>query len=227
MDPTSTPSTEYEIHGGFAQDSIAEKYDELCRNYDDVYGSVGWPDPSHCAAKMIELGFTPESKVLDMGCGTGLVADELKKQSKAENALEIHGIDASDGMIEKATAKACYKSLTKLMLCNPEEYKSNHPELLNAFDYVSASGLLAEGHATNEVFDEMIASLKVGGYAIFTSRVEYMESLNYQKGIDERAASGKWEVVSITQHEKYSNAPKEAVGRFKPVQVNLIVCKKL
>jgi len=50
---------------------------------------------------------------------------------------------------------------------------------LNKFDYVTASGLLAEGHATNDVFDEMLMSLKVGGYAIFTSRVEYLTSLNY------------------------------------------------
>ena len=50
-------------------------------------------------------------------------------------------------------------------------------DLLNKFDFVIASGLLAEGHATSDVFDEMLAALKRGGYAIFTSRIEYLDSL--------------------------------------------------
>ena len=130
-------------------------------------------------------------------------------------------------MIEKAKAKGGYKEIHKGLLCKPEEFKSERSDWIDQFDFVTASGLLADGHATNEIFDEMLMALKTGGYAIFTSRVEYMDSLNYQQGIDERVEAGKWELVTKDTFEKYSNAPKEAVGRFKPVDVNLLVFKKL
>jgi hypothetical protein len=55
-----------------------------------------------------------------------------------------------------------------------------HPETFDVkykgkYDFVVASGLLAEGHATKDVFEEMIFALKPKGYAIFTSRVKYLK----------------------------------------------------
>lgn len=40
---------EFEIHGDFSQDTISSKYDELSKNYEEVYTTVGWPDPDQCA----------------------------------------------------------------------------------------------------------------------------------------------------------------------------------
>ena len=177
---------EFEIHGDFSQDTISQKYDELCRNYEEVYNTVGWPDPSKCADYLISLGYTKDSEVLDMGCGTGLVGKYLKEKSGVET-VKIIGIDASDGMIKKAESKGIYTEIRKHMLCNPESFKEKQADLVERFDFVTASGLLAEGHATPDVFDEMILCLKRGGYAIFTSRVEYMEPLKYQEGVDTRA----------------------------------------
>ncbi|CAI2376804.1 unnamed protein product [Moneuplotes crassus] len=217
---------EYEIHGDFSQDTISAKYDELCRNYEEVYNSVGWPDPVQCAEKAIENGFTGESHVLDMGCGTGLVVDYLKEKSGAETVNAI-GIDASEGMLKKAKAKGLYSEIRNFLLCNPENFNTNHSDLLGKFDFVTASGLLAEGHATPDVFDEMIGALKVGGYAIFTSRIEYLEPLNYQKGMDERVESGEWEFVKKEAYEKYSKAKDCPLGRFKPVMSEVFVFRKL
>ena len=103
-----------------------------------------------------------------MGCGTGMVAMHLKNISGVEK-MNIIGMDASDGMIEKAKKKELYSEIHNNFLCRPEEFKKNYAEYIGRFDFVTASGLLAEGHATNDVFDEMLMSLKVGGFAIFTS----------------------------------------------------------
>jgi predicted TPR repeat methyltransferase len=226
LKPSEETKKEYEIHGGFSQETISNKYDELSRNYEDVYNSVGWPDPVQCAEQTIANGYTEASEVLDMGCGTGLVAQYLKEKSGVETPKVI-GIDASQGMIDKAEKKGVYTEIRKLLLCDPEKYKEEQSDLLNRFDFITASGLLAEGHATCKVFDEMLASLKVGGYAIFTSRIEYLESLNYQEGMDERVKDGQWELVSKTAYEKYSKAKDNPVGRFKPVMSEVFVFKKL
>lgn len=111
-----------------------------------------------------------------MGSGTGLVAQYLKNKTNFET-IKIIGIDASEGMIKKAMDKGIYAEIRNYLLCRPEQFVVDHEDLLERFDFVTASGLLAEGHATPEVFDEMIAVLKKGGYAIFTSRIEYLEPL--------------------------------------------------
>jgi predicted TPR repeat methyltransferase len=102
--------TEFEMHNGFAQDSISTKYDELCSNYEEVYTSVGWPDPDQCAQLCVDNGYDENSHVLDMGSGTGLVAQYLKDKTGHENS-NIIGIDASDGMIKKAEEKGLYKDI--------------------------------------------------------------------------------------------------------------------
>lgn len=161
-----------------------------------------------------------------MGCGTGMVAMHLKNKT-GFSSMHIIGMDASEGMIEKATKKELYSKIHNQFLCRPEEFKTNYSDYIGAFDFVLASGLLAEGHATNEVFDEMLMALKQGGYAVFTSRVEYLTSLNYQTGIDERVASGKWELVDEEEYEKYSNAKDSPVGRFKPTISKVFTYRKL
>ena len=72
-------------------------------------------------------------------------------------------------MLDKAAQRSLYTTLTKTMLCDPKSFKANFPTLEGKYDFVTASGLLAEGHATNDVFAEMIFSLKKGGCAVFTS----------------------------------------------------------
>lgn len=62
-------------HGNYNQETIAEQYDELSSNYEQIYLTAGWPDPLQCAelAKICVGDSAESSQVLDMGCGTGLV----------------------------------------------------------------------------------------------------------------------------------------------------------
>jgi predicted TPR repeat methyltransferase len=86
------------------------------------------------------------------------------------------GVDASAGMLEKARVKGSYTDLHELFLGQPETF----PEQLHGkFDVITASGILAEGHLDNKVFDEMLMALKTGGYAIFATRTMYLTKYNY------------------------------------------------
>ena len=129
-------------------------------------------------------------------------------------------------MLDKAAGRQIYKNLYKTMLCNLASFKQNFPSLEGQYDFVTASGLLAEGHATSEVFDEMIFSLKTGGYAIFTSWVEYLEQLGYKEGMEKHVCSGAWKLVKFVDYEKYSNSKENPVGRFKPVISRVYVYQK-
>jgi len=189
---------EMEKHGNFSQENIAEHYNELSSHYEEIYLRAGWHDPLKCAelAKTC-MGDTAESAVvLDMGCGTGLVGKYLVERG----FKEIVGLDASAGMIEKARSKGSYTELEELFLGNPETFPSN---LHNRFDIITASGILAEGHLDNKVFDEMLMALKVGGYAIFATRTMYLTQYNYIEKITELEKEAKWKLVHEVTFDRY------------------------
>ncbi len=74
-------------------------------------------------------------------------------------------------MLEVASKKnggKAYKELKELFLGTPETYPK---DLTDRFDMVTATGILAQGHLTSAVFDEMILATKgKGSYIIFTTR---------------------------------------------------------
>ena len=74
-------------------------------------------------------------------------------------------------MLEKAREKDAYGELSELYLGRPETFPEQYH---GKFDAITASGILAEGHCDNRVFDEMLLALKVGGFAIFATRTMYL-----------------------------------------------------
>lgn len=124
-----------------------------------------------------------------MGCGTGMVGASLKSRG----VMEIIGIDASAGMIEVAKQKVgVYDQIHHMFLGKPASYPA---KLRNRFDLVTAAAILAEGHLGVEVFDEMVHSLKRGGYAIFTTREMYLDKYNYRQAIEDLERRGFWRKV--------------------------------
>lgn len=167
-------------HGNFSQDKIADHYNELSSHYEEIYLTAGWHDPLKCAelAKEVIGDKAEEAEVLDMGCGTGLVGQYLKERG----FKKIIGVDASKGMLDRAAEKNSYTELKELFLGLPDTYPR---ELHDRFEAITASGILAEGHLDNKVFDEMLLSLKTGGYAIFATRTMYLTQYNYADRIRE------------------------------------------
>ena len=217
---TTLNDEELESHGGFQQDKIKEQYDHLSKTYEDVYLQVGYPDPDKSAELVERMGVDKEAKIFDMGCGTGLVGKYLKDRGYTN----VIGVDASPEMIVQAQEKEAYVELSELFLGTPETFPEKYH---GVFDAITAAGILAEGHLGNEVFDEMILALKQGGYAVFTTRDEYLTKYNYQEKIDELVNDGKWEFADKEEFLRYNNMKGEGVGRFKPTPVFVFAYKKL
>ena len=76
----------------FSQDTIEQHYDEMSPNYEKMMITMGHPDPDVIANMAVKLlGSLNDKSALDMGCGTGMVGQSLKKL----DCHEILGIDAS------------------------------------------------------------------------------------------------------------------------------------
>ena len=208
-------------HGNFSQDKIADHYNELSSHYEEIYLTAGWHDPLKCAelAKEAIGDKAEEAEVLDMGCGTGLVGQYLKERG----FKKILGVDASKGMLDRAAEKNSYTELKELFLGLPDTYPR---ELHDRFEAITASGILAEGHLDNKVFDEMLLSLKTGGYAIFATRTMYLTQYNYADRIRELTEQGKWKLVQEITFDRYDKIG-EAVGRFSKVEAKAFTYQKL
>ena len=183
-------------HGGFKQDNIAEHYDELSSHYEQIYLRAGWHDPKMCADYAAEAVQNPEAEIFDMGCGTGLVGQYLAEQGYKN----IVGVDASGKMLEKAQDKGAYKELAELFLGRPDTFPEAYK---NRFQAITASGILAEGHLDNRVFDEMLLALVDNGFAVFATRVEYLTKYSYAEKIKELEMQGKWKLVKEGQFDRY------------------------
>lgn len=185
-------------HGNFNQETIAEQYNDLSKHYEEIYLRAGWHDPLKCAelAKECVGDAAVASTVLDMGCGTGLVGQYLKERG----FKNVVGVDASAGMLEKAKEKEAYTELRELFLGRPDTFPE---DLRNRFDVITASGILAENHLDNRLFDEMLLALKTGGYAIFATRTMYLTKYNYIEKINELTNTGKWKLVNETTFDRY------------------------
>ena len=209
----------YELHGNFHQGGIQDQYDKLCESYETVYAAAGWPDPQQVADNIKALEIQ-DPRVLDMGCGTGLVGQYLKEHG----VKRVDGVDGSDGMLEVARQKDAYEQLDQLFLGLPEELPQKY---VDQYDVVSSSGLLAEGHATTDIFEVKLLACKQGGYIVFTVREEYLETLGYGAKMQELVDAGKMEKIKEVDFLKYQNMKDNPVGRFKPKEQKCFVYKKL
>ncbi|MDH4317325.1 MAG: tetratricopeptide repeat protein, partial [Desulfobulbaceae bacterium] len=89
-------------------ESYVEKlFDSFAENFDDkLIGQLGYSVPNLIRAEMGKLLPSGPSRLLDLGCGTGLVGEVF-----CGWAGEIHGVDISAGMLNKAKEKGHYHSL--------------------------------------------------------------------------------------------------------------------
>ena len=218
----------YEMHLGFNAASIPEKYDKLCENYDEVYLTAGWPDPRQIADSIIKHMESlvcqdgKRIKVFDVGCGSGLVGQYLLEDNCD---VEVVGVDASDGMLELARQKgSAYDTLEYLFVTTPDELPEKYT---NVFDIVASAGLLAEGHASPDIFDVKLKAVKQGGLIMFTVRQEYLESLGYGPKMEQAIDEGKMVLIEKYDYEKYGNMKDNPVGRFSPVISQVYIFRKL
>ncbi|WP_319452188.1 MULTISPECIES: class I SAM-dependent methyltransferase [unclassified Mycobacterium] len=87
--------------GRFA-DGVAPAFDKFARFYDMPWlQSCVYRPPQD--AIVAELRARGARRIVDVGCGTGILADRIQRELRPD---EVVGVDASAGMLEKAKARS-------------------------------------------------------------------------------------------------------------------------
>ena len=103
-------------------------------------------------------------KVLDVGCGGGLLAEPLCRLG-----AEMIAIDASKGAIDVAKAHAASQGLSITYQNIPIETLANAPTMQEKFDLIYASEIIEHVNNRHQFLQSMRRLLKADGVIIFTT----------------------------------------------------------
>ena len=158
----------------------AEKYDY---DNDHVLGTVSQPK----SVALLSTRLKDKSvKIIDIGCGTGLVGKNLK----AEGFLYFDGIDISEDMLSIAKSRG----YTNLFLGS---LNKQLPVLTDSYDCAMCIGVFTHGHVSSDRFNELCRIIKPGGYVCFTVNEGVFEKYGFKEMITEFEAKNRWNVISL------------------------------
>ena len=158
----------------------AEKYDY---DNDHVLGTVSQPK----SVALLSTRLKDKSvKIIDIGCGTGLVGKNLK----AEGFLYFDGIDISEDMLSIAKSRG----YTNLFLGS---LNKQLPVLTDSYDCAMCIGVFTHGHVSSDRFNELCRIIKPGGYVCFTVNEGVFDKYGFKEMITEFEANNRWNVVSL------------------------------
>ena len=161
---------------------LAERYDDWAASYDSDLGDHGGPQE---AVDALARYAAPGSRILDAGCGTGLIGQILASRG----FRNVEGLDMSAGMLRLAEAKGCYTALHRQILGETLGIPTA------TFDAVVVVGVFARAHAPSRSLDELVRITKPGGHVVFTLRPEFGVASEFNATMNELTESLHWRLI--------------------------------
>lgn len=158
-------------------------YAEWADRYDgDLLDEMGYVAPVIASKLLQEHLEDKDARILDAGCGTGIVGEVMSKDAYSN----ITGLDYSADMLEKAREKKVYKELSQADLTKP----LSTPD--DTYDAIISVGTFTCGHVGPSAFGELVRITRPGGYICLTVREQAWIDDYYRKKINELEESRHW-----------------------------------
>ncbi len=166
---------------------LTEVYRDWAKKYDydndHVLGTVSQPKSVNLLSTKLK---DKTAKIIDVGCGTGLVGKSLKVQGFSY----FDGIDISKDMLSIAKSRG-YRNLFLGSL------NKQLPVSDDAYDAAMCIGVFTHGHVSSDGFNELCRIVKPGGYVCFTINEGVFEKYGFKDMIAEFQLNKAWEVISL------------------------------
>ena len=165
-------------------------------------GYIGHENSAKILANALkQFKFSEDSRILDVGAGTGLVAEALAKRK----FTNIDALDASEAILKEAEKKEIYKNCYVDVLGPNRRLKLED----NHYDAAIASGVFTLHHVKAEgAMDEMARVVKSGGLVCFTIREDVMfeAEYGYQNKMDQLCHEKVWKLVSQSKEQYHTKS---------------------
>jgi len=167
-------------------EEIMRYYDEWGDKYNQDMVDWNYTGPKEAVNIFKKYATNKDIKILDAGCGTGLVGKELKKF----HYTNIDGADLSRKLLN-LVPKGIYNKLEQIDLNKPLKIKNN------IYDVVLCVGTFTFGHVKPPALDELIRIIKNKGLICFTINEGIYEEYGFDKKIKELKKKKKCNVKEL------------------------------
>jgi predicted TPR repeat methyltransferase len=175
---------------------LMDAYKDWAANYDDdTVGNFGYVAHIASARALDAVLGEKQARILDAGCGTGLVGEILRELGYGN----IDALDYSQEMLEEAEKKQVYDKLFLADLSKPLDIADN------AYDAVVCTGTFTFGHVDANAFDELIRITRPDGFFCFTIREGAYEEYGYRSRMIELERTNAWELCSMRDEDYLRN----------------------
>ena len=159
------------------------------------------------AAELLCQGFSGSGPVLDAGCGTGLVGEQLRRLGIAV----VDGLDISPEMLSKARGKAApdgspvYRQLIEADLTSPIDIASD------TYGGLVSAGTFTHGHVGPGGLAELLRAARPGACCVIGVNASIFETDGFKDRFDRYAADGVIDGLEVQLRQVY-----EGAGRSDP-----------
>ncbi len=174
--PKSPPDLESAYALETPEDSKA-LYQTWADTYDQTFAEdMGYAAPARLAAMYDDM-WRGAGRILDVGCGTGLVADALK-------ARPVDGLDISAEMLGVAAKKGHYDRLLEGDLTAQLNIPSG------VYDGLISAGTFTHGHVGPGALDELVRIAAPDALFVFGVNAEVFRELDFNAKLTALEQSG-------------------------------------
>lgn len=173
-----------------AKDDAHDVYEAWAKDYEsDLVEGYGYNAHRTAAAVMAEVCQDRHARILDLGCGTGLVAEALRVQG-FDN---IDGFDASANMLEQARSKGIYQEIIQ------GDVRADGVLAPETYDAAIAVGVFGGGHVGPDDLECFIRPVREGGAVVlYANGIPFVED-DYASHLRRIEAAGLCEVLRIDE----------------------------
>lgn len=197
MTPDYDLDTAYEIHG---PEDARRLYDDWAETYDQSFGT-GW---GYVAPRRIAEIYRAEMgkdnlPILDIGAGTGLVAEHLE-------GLDVDAFDISPEMLAEAEKKGIYRRIIQGDLTGPLAIGDG------SYGGVISCGTFTHGHVGPECLPELLRITRPGALFVCGTIPGVYDEMRFGSVLAALVADGTIDPVRFTRIGIYEDADHGHAG---------------
>lgn len=183
------------IYSAKNHEELMNAYKDWAGNYDSDVNSFGYVAPKAAGMKLHDLLGEPAAKILDVGCGTGLVGEVLSEFGYKD----VSALDYSKDMLEVSRNKGVYCDHIQADLTKPLKLADN------SFDAIVCVGTFTYGHVGTEAFDEIVRITRPDGIVTFTIRDGAYQDYGYRDKMVELEYNSVWELQEMRDEDYFTH----------------------
>ncbi|MEF2229303.1 MAG: class I SAM-dependent methyltransferase [Pseudodesulfovibrio sp.] len=166
---------------------LAEAYGQWACEYDrDTCQGMGYVGPTVAAGLLGKHLRSRCARILDAGCGTGLVGQAMHRMGYRH----LDATDLSQDMLDQAESKDVYNALFMA------DMNKGYDIPANTYDATICVGAFTYAHIGPEGFDELARVTKPGGFICFSLREGAYQEYGYRDRLLDMEAA---EVLELTE----------------------------